>query len=124
MYNIWDFNRSDWDIHVCLSGECKRKQISMPAFFDAWVDLRLAYQRFYGRRPKGLNGALQDVGLKFDGREHSGLCDARNTANLASAMTADGCTIAITKQASGTKIEARLKDHNLVTAAVRLGQGQ
>ena len=27
---------------------------------------------FYGRKPQGLNGALQEVGITFEGREHSG----------------------------------------------------
>jgi len=29
-------------------------------------------QTFYGRKPQGLNGALQEVGITFEGREHSG----------------------------------------------------
>lgn len=29
-------------------------------------------QLFYNRKPKGLNGALQDLGIQFEGREHSG----------------------------------------------------
>jgi len=29
-------------------------------------------QAFYGRKPQGLNGALQEVGITFEGREHSG----------------------------------------------------
>lgn len=28
---------------------------------------------FYDRKPKGLNGALQDLGIQFSGREHSGI---------------------------------------------------
>ena len=43
--------------------------------FQKWT-----YQKFYGRKPKGLNGALKETGLDFDGREHSGICDAKNTA--------------------------------------------
>ena len=29
-------------------------------------------QKFYDRKPNGLNGALQDLGIEFQGREHSG----------------------------------------------------
>ena len=29
-------------------------------------------QNFYCRKPQGLAGALQDLGIKFSGREHSG----------------------------------------------------
>lgn len=52
---------------------------------------------FYNRKPKGLNGALQDLGIQFEGREHSGLDDARNTAQLAARMTRDGCVLRITR---------------------------
>ena len=29
-------------------------------------------QKFYQRKPQGLNGALQDLGIQFEGREHCG----------------------------------------------------
>ena len=29
-------------------------------------------QKFYERKPNGLHGALQDVGIEFHGRQHSG----------------------------------------------------
>lgn len=32
----------------------------------------VSLQAFYGRKPQGLNGALQEVGITFEGREHSG----------------------------------------------------
>ena len=34
------------------------------------------------RRPQGLANAMREVGLAFQGREHSGIEDARNTARL------------------------------------------
>ena len=30
-------------------------------------------QKFYARKPEGLNGALKDLGINFEGREHSGM---------------------------------------------------
>ncbi|XP_062915367.1 ERI1 exoribonuclease 2 [Mobula hypostoma] len=88
---------SDWDLGVCLHYECKRKQLRKPSVLNSWIDLRAAYKLFYNRKPKGLNGALQDLGIVFSGREHSGLDDARNTARLAWQMICDGCTMKITK---------------------------
>lgn len=81
---------------------------------------------FYNKKPKGLNGALQDLGIQFEGREHSGtqkrplvqinpnpkiknfisfccgypssgLDDSRNTAQLALRMMRDGCVMKITR---------------------------
>ncbi|XP_078273602.1 ERI1 exoribonuclease 2 [Rhinoraja longicauda] len=88
---------SDWDLGVCLHYECKRKQLHKPNVLNSWIDLRATYKVFYNRKPKGLNGALQDLGMVFSGREHSGLDDARNTAHLAWQMICDGCTMKITK---------------------------
>jgi Inhibitor of the KinA pathway to sporulation, predicted exonuclease len=54
-------------------------------------------QKFYRRRPQGLQHALSQLGLQFEGREHSGLCDARNTALLAWRMVQDGAILKVTK---------------------------
>lgn len=81
---------SNWDIGVCLKNECRRKRITLPSIFHEWIDLRELYREHYMRKPKGLYGALQEVGLEFEGREHCGLHDARNTAKLAGRMITEG----------------------------------
>ncbi|XP_033119269.1 uncharacterized protein LOC117118712 [Anneissia japonica] len=88
---------SDWDLGLCLHRECLRKQLYKPAMLNSWIDLRATYKTFYKRKPNGLNGALQDVGIQFTGRQHSGLDDAKNTAQLAWKMICDGCRMSITK---------------------------
>ncbi|XP_053181982.1 ERI1 exoribonuclease 2 [Scomber japonicus] len=93
---------SDWDLGVCLQYECKRKQIHKPDVLNSWIDLRSTYRLFYNRKPKGLNGALQDLGIQFSGREHSGVDDARNTAQLAARMMRDGCVMKITRSLDRT----------------------
>ena len=97
--------RSDWDINVCLTKECQRKGIRKPDYFNNWCDLRLIYSTFYNRRPQGLAGALQDLGMAFDGREHSGIIDAKNTASLAFKLISHGCVIAVTKCAQGISLD-------------------
>ena len=93
---------SDWDLGVCLQFEARRKQLRKPAELNSWIDLRATYRKFYERKPKGLNGALQDLGLSFEGREHSGIVDAKNTARLAYRMMCDGCVMSITKTIEGS----------------------
>ncbi|NXT68721.1 ERI2 exoribonuclease, partial [Chaetops frenatus] len=88
---------TDWDLGVCLHYECKRKQLRKPDILNSWIDLKATYRAFYNRKPKGLNGALQDLGIAFEGREHSGLDDSRNTARLAWRMICDGCVLKVTK---------------------------
>ncbi|KAK4883107.1 hypothetical protein RN001_006426 [Aquatica leii] len=91
---------SDWDLKICLKNECKRKRIIKADLFNAWIDLKALYMEHYSRRPKGLNGALTEVGMKFIGKEHCGLDDARNTALLAGKMINDGILLRITKDLS------------------------
>ncbi|NXN92785.1 ERI2 exoribonuclease, partial [Rhinopomastus cyanomelas] len=88
---------TDWDLGVCLHYECKRKQLRKPDILNSWIDLKATYRAFYNRKPQGLNGALQDLGITFAGREHSGLDDSRNTARLAWRMICDGCVLKVTK---------------------------
>uniref|UniRef100_A0A8C3H300 ERI1 exoribonuclease 2 n=1 Tax=Corvus moneduloides TaxID=1196302 RepID=A0A8C3H300_CORMO len=88
---------TDWDLGVCLHYECKRKQLRKPEILNSWIDLKATYRAFYNRKPKGLNGALQDLGIAFEGREHCGLDDSRNTARLAWRLICDGCVLKVTK---------------------------
>ncbi|NWH28861.1 ERI2 exoribonuclease, partial [Grus americana] len=88
---------TDWDLGVCLQYECKRKQLRKPDILNSWIDLKATYRAFYNRKPKGLSGALQDLGIAFAGREHSGLDDSRNTARLAWRLICDGCVLKVTK---------------------------
>ncbi|XP_043833376.1 ERI1 exoribonuclease 2 [Dromiciops gliroides] len=111
---------SDWDLGVCLEYECRRKQLRKPVFLNSWVDLRATYKLFYRRKPKGLSGALQELGIEFSGREHSGLDDSRNTAHLAWRMIRDGCIMKITK--SLNKVPHSEKSPNCVVRALNLNQ--
>ncbi|XP_048051552.1 ERI1 exoribonuclease 2 [Megalobrama amblycephala] len=98
---------SDWDLGVCLLYECKRKQLTVPEALKSWIDLRATYRLFYNRKPKGLRGALLDLGIQFTGREHSGLVDARNTALLAWRMVSDGCLLTVTKSLRPVPVKSR-----------------
>ena len=88
---------TDWDLGVCLKYECSRKHIRRPSYFDHWINLKMLYKTFYESSPNGLAGALEDLGIKFTGRQHCGLDDARNTSRLCYRMAKDGCQLCITK---------------------------
>ena len=100
---------SDWDLQVCLGNEIRRKNLNRPHYLNAWIDIRLMYSKFYGRKPQGLNGALKDLAIEFQGREHSGIEDARNTGVLLLKMIGDGCPFKITKSLPGLQIDPSLK---------------
>jgi len=104
---------SDWDLGVCLANECNRKQLKKPEYFNDWIDIRAVYRNFYNRKPQGLNGALRDVGLHFQGREHSGIEDARNTAKLIWKMVEGGCKLDVKESTRDErKASAEAGSHN------------
>lgn len=90
---------SDWDLGVCLRMECERKrlQAQRPGCLDQWMDLRAVYRTWYANSAKNFGDALRRVGMRFEGRPHSGIADARNTARLACRMWRDGCPLRVTK---------------------------
>ncbi|KAF1518666.1 ERI1 exoribonuclease 2, partial [Eudyptes sclateri] len=104
---------TDWDLGVCLQYECKRKQLRKPDILNSWIDLKATYRAFYNRKPKGLNGALQDLGMAFAGREHSGLDDSRNTARLAWRLICDGCVLKVTKSLDKAHLKNNLISRTL-----------
>ncbi|KAF6025052.1 ERI2 [Bugula neritina] len=91
---------TNWDLGICLAEELKRKSIVFPEQMKSWVDLKAVYKKFYSRSPRGLKQSMEEVGLEFEGREHSGIVDSRNTAKLLHKMVSDGCQIGLTKSSS------------------------
>ncbi|GFH31106.1 exonuclease domain-containing protein [Haematococcus lacustris] len=65
--------------------ECRWRNILTPAYLRRWCDLRKVFASKL--KPAGnLKASVETVGLTWQGRAHSGLDDARNTANLALGM--------------------------------------
>ncbi|XP_008939222.1 PREDICTED: ERI1 exoribonuclease 2, partial [Merops nubicus] len=108
---------TDWDLGVCLQYECKRKQLRKPDLLNSWIDLKATYRAFYNRKPKGLSGALQDLGIAFAGREHCGLDDSRNTARLAWRLICDGCVLKVTKSLDKVSIQQGLSSRQPLRTA-------
>uniref|UniRef100_A0A1A9UWI8 Exonuclease domain-containing protein n=1 Tax=Glossina austeni TaxID=7395 RepID=A0A1A9UWI8_GLOAU len=88
---------TDWDFGICLHKECSRKRLKKPPYFNQWIDLRAIYKKWYKYQPLNFADALRHVGLSFQGREHSGIDDAKNLAGLAYKLIKDGATLAITQ---------------------------
>ena len=76
-----------------FSGQCQLSSIPIPKYARKWINLRKLYRNFY----KVLNGTLEDMvnnlGMKFEGRPHCGMDDARNIARILRKMVQDGCEI-------------------------------
>lgn len=76
-----------WDFSRFLYPECKRKNIPYPEWARTWLDIRWRFQQVYKlEKWKSVSGMLEHLGLEFEGREHSGIDDARNIVRIVAAV--------------------------------------
>lgn len=89
---IW----SDWDCKIMLDSECKLKGLDKPPYFDRWINLKTLFQGAFNGKKCNLRKSVEACGLKWMGRAHSGLDDARNTARLALELMRRGIILRVT----------------------------
>jgi transcriptional regulator NrdR family protein len=61
-----------------------------------WINLKVPFRKFSGHMQTNLRGAVELLGLVWEGREHCGLDDARNTAYLALELVKKGIILKVT----------------------------
>lgn len=84
-----------WDMSKFLNIQCRISKIRYPQFAKKWINIRKSYGNFYKvpRTQIKLSSMLDNLGLKYEGRPHSGLDDSRNIARIALRMLQDGCQL-------------------------------
>ncbi|CEP14273.1 hypothetical protein [Parasitella parasitica] len=83
-----------FDIRDFITKQLKHSKIKpRPAYFDLhWVNIRKLFREFYKQQEnKNIGMMLQHLGMEFEGRQHSGLDDARNLAAIGKKMHQEGC---------------------------------
>lgn len=98
----------DWDFGTCLRRELSRKAIKKAPYFNHWIDMRALYMKHYKYRPKNFTDSLTHLNMKFEGRAHSGIVDARNLAKLCGRMAQDGHLITLTTDLCPNKFSYRM----------------
>ncbi|XP_061352989.1 uncharacterized protein LOC133297800 [Gastrolobium bilobum] len=99
--------RSNCDCEVMLESECKFKKIPKPAYFNRWIDLRVPFNEVFGDMRRKLKKALEIARLKWEGRAHSRLDDAKNTARLLALIMHKGYKFSITNSLPWKQSEER-----------------
>ncbi|KAG0270354.1 hypothetical protein DFQ27_008369 [Actinomortierella ambigua] len=68
-----------FDIRDFVGKQCRHSGISRPFYFTkSFLDIRTAFRSFFDlNRWLNLEGMLTFLGESFEGRQHSGICDAR-----------------------------------------------
>lgn len=79
-----------WDVLSFLKKESQRKGIPLAGYWYNFVDIRQCFAAGFGVRRCGVKDMLGICGLVFEGREHSGIDDARNIARIAAEVLAAG----------------------------------
>ena len=93
---------SDADLMTQLHRELKWRKLPRPWYFTRWINLKLLWKQHYRREPTGgLQACVESLGLTFEGRAHSGLVDARNTAKIAADMARQGMRFVRTTRGCG-----------------------
>ncbi|CAO3659498.1 unnamed protein product [Rhizopus stolonifer] len=83
-----------FDIRDFVTKQLAHSNISTrPGYFNLpWINIRKLFKTHYRQtQNKNIGSMLSHLDMKFEGREHSGLDDARNLANIAKRMHKEGC---------------------------------
>lgn len=86
---VYSWSNSDW---IQFQKECMLKEyksMQMDQLYDNWVDFQMLFGRILGIDQQiSLTNAISGAGIEFEGRAHSAIADAENTA-LLFALTKD-----------------------------------
>ncbi|ORY99409.1 ribonuclease H-like domain-containing protein [Syncephalastrum racemosum] len=82
-----------YDIRDFITKQCDISHLAYrPEYFcRPWINLRKLFRHFYGAGKVNMEGMLDYLHMSFEGRQHSGLDDARNLARIGRRMFDDGC---------------------------------
>ncbi|CDQ75860.1 unnamed protein product [Oncorhynchus mykiss] len=89
-----------WDMSKFMNTQCRLNRLRFPQFAKKWINIKKLYGNFYKvtRTQTKLSCMLEKLGLKYEGRPHSGLNDSRNIAHIAMRMLQDGCQLRINER--------------------------
>ena len=75
--------------------------VNPPTYLRQWQNVKVLYSAVLGQRSGGMMKMLKGLGLKLQGRHHSGLDDCRNTARIVHELLQRGGVdhIRVTKRA-------------------------
>ena len=71
-----------WDLRTQLPREIAKKKLKQVGIYRTYINVKDEFEYFYQVKAGGLKGMLEHLNLKFDGKHHSGIDDAKNTAKI------------------------------------------
>lgn len=78
----------EWDLATALPSHARHLGIKVPGWLKEWVNIKRVFTALTGQRCGSMLAMLAALGLKLEGRHHSGIDDAHNIARCACALHA------------------------------------
>jgi len=63
----------DWDLKKMLPGQAEYFKLSLPDYFNEWINIKFAFKEVTGCKAFSLSDMLEKLGLTHTGRHHSGI---------------------------------------------------
>merc|ERR1712080_9632 len=84
----------DWDLNYMLPNQCATSQIELPAYFLQWANVKQSFALSNnGNFPRSLSQMLSELGLSFEGRQHSGIDDVKNIVKIVKKLAKERCYV-------------------------------
>jgi inhibitor of KinA sporulation pathway (predicted exonuclease) len=74
----------DWDLSNCLKNEARQKKLGVRPFLRAYINIKKYFDAVMKseKRVSGMMEMLQVLGIKHEGKHHSGIDDVLNICNI------------------------------------------
>jgi inhibitor of KinA sporulation pathway (predicted exonuclease) len=80
----------NWDLKTQLPREIRNKKLKKNNYYSTYINVKAEFEYFYKRKANGMEGMLNFLKLKLEGRHHSGIDDARNISKIILKLIDDG----------------------------------
>ncbi|KAK2174699.1 hypothetical protein NP493_783g01046 [Ridgeia piscesae] len=87
-----------WDMSRFMKLQCEISSLPFPRWARQWINVRKTFSNMYKCRRTNLANMLENLGMTFEGHQHSGIDDARNIARIALCMMQDGCNMRVNER--------------------------
>lgn len=81
-----------WDLATQLPRDIKHHKLKLHSYYTSYINVKDEFEIFYQKKAKGMTGMLDALGLKLEGRHHSGIDDTHNIAKIMLYLIENGRT--------------------------------
>nr|SZF06462.1 ERI1 exoribonuclease3-like isoform X1 [Psoroptes ovis] len=80
----------DWDLKRILPVQCKICNLEIPSYMKSWINVKKSFVEHTNEWPRSQSSMLNHLGLQPIGRQHSGIDDCYNLAQIVKYLINDG----------------------------------